>query len=132
MSFENINYFDILQEDNWYDSRLYDIFTQRFLFVVFQEDANSDVRLKTAFFWTMPAQDLEEAEAYWLNIKNAVKNDTIAPEYFYRESHHKKFHVRPKGKDSADVTDSPHGGMVKKYCYWFNHDYIKNIIMNAE
>lgn len=132
MSFENINYFDILQEEDWFDSRLYDIFTGRFLFIVFQEDGNGEVRLKKAFFWTMPARDLDEAAAYWLNIKNAVKENHIAPEYFYHESDHKKFHVRPKGKNAADVTDNPNGGFAKKYCYWFNHDYIKEIVEDAE
>lgn len=132
MSFENINYFDILIEEEWYDSRLYDIFTGRFLFIVFKEDINGEVRLMKAFFWTMPYKDLDEASAYWLNIKNAVENNHISPEYFYRESDHKKFHVRPKAKNAADVTENPHGGYVKKYCYWFNHDYIKDIVDKAK
>lgn len=130
MSFENINYFDILNEDDWYDSRLYELFTGRFFFIVFKEDENGIVRLKKAFFWTMPIKDLDEAAAYWLNIKNAVKNNHISPEYFYRESDHKKFHVRPKGKNASDLTANPNGGMAKKYCYWFNHDYIKAIVGN--
>ena len=132
MSFENINYFDILQEDDWYESRLYDIFTGRFLFIVFQEGNDNQVRLAKAFFWTMPVKDLDEAAGYWLNIKNAVKDNQIAPEYFYRESDHRKFHVRPKAKNAADVTANPHGGTAKKYCYWFNHDYIKSIVEKAE
>ena len=131
MSFENINYFGILEEDDWFESRLYDIFTGRFLFIVFQEDDEGIVRLKKAFFWTMPTKDLDEAAEYWLNIKNAVKADHIAPEYFYRESDHKKFHVRPKGKNAADVTANPNGGYAKKYCYWFNHDYLKEIVSNS-
>ena len=49
MSFENINYFDILQEDDWYESRLYDIFTGRCLFIVFQEGDDEQVRLQKAF-----------------------------------------------------------------------------------
>ena len=132
MSFENINYFDILQEDDWYESRLYDIFTGRFLFIVFREGEDNLVRLEKAFFWTMPVNDLEEAAGYWQNIKEAVKENHIAPEYFYRESDHRKFHVRPKAKNAADVAANPHGGTAKKYCYWFNHDYIKAIVENAE
>lgn len=130
MSFENINYFDILKEEDWYDSRLYELFTERFFFVVFQEDMNGDIRLKKAFFWTMPTKDLEDASAYWLSIKNAVKDNRITPENFYREGNHKKFHVRPKAKNAADLTNNPHGGKVKKFCYWFNHEYIKQIIDN--
>lgn len=132
MSFENINYYDILQEDNWYESRLYEIFTSRFLFIVFQENEDGDVRLKKAFFWTMPVKDLDDAADYWLNIKNAVTNNHISPEYFYRESNHKKFHVRPKGSKKYFLTDNPNGGKVHKYCYWFNHDYIMSIVEGSE
>lgn len=128
MSFENINYFDIMNEDNWYESRLYDIFTGRFLFVVFQENEHKETVLKKAFFWTMPVQDLAIAEGYWENIRDNVKNNHIDPEYFYKASDHKKFHVRPKARNAADVTANPHGGTVKKYCYWFNKEYLKEII----
>ena len=132
MSFENINYFDIMNEDDWYESRLYDIFIGRFLFVVFQENENKETVLKKAFFWTMPVQDLAIAEGYWENIRDNVKNNRIDPEYFYKASDHKKFHVRPKARNAADVTANPHGGTVKKYCYWFNQDYIKEIVENSE
>ena len=36
--------------------------------------------------------------------------------------------MRPKAKNAADVAINPHGGTAKKYCYWFNHDYIKEIV----
>ena len=132
MSFENINYSDIMKEEDWFESRLFEIFTQRFLFIVFQEDEQGKVRLSKAFFWTMPVKDLEDAQFYWLNIKESVINNQISPEFFYKESDHKKFHVRPKAKNSADVTSNPHGGSVKKYCYWFNHDYVKAIVERAK
>ncbi len=134
MSFENINYFDILQEDDWYDSRLYELFTSRFLFIVFRDcgtDGKADYRLQKAFFWTMPYEDLSTAEAYWRNIKDNVASNRIAPEYFYRESDHKKFHVRPKARNASDLTVNPNGGYCKKYCYWFNHEYIRGIVENG-
>ena len=62
------------------------------------------------------------------NIKEAVKENHIAPEYFYRESDHRKFHVRPKAKTAAEVAANPHGGTAKKYCYWFNSEYVTSII----
>ena len=134
MSFENINYFDILNEEDFYDSRLYDIFTQRFLFIVFSEsniEGEKDYFLSKAFFWTMPPKDLIDAEKYWASIKEAVKDNHISTEYFYKERSHLKFHVRPKAKNADDVTTNPHGGTAKKYCYWFNHDYIRRIVENG-
>lgn len=131
MSFENINYFDIINEEDWHESRLYDIFTGRFLFIVFQENEQKETVLKKAFFWTMPYEDLQLAEVYWKNIRDNVRINQIAPEYFYKASEHKKFHVRPKARRASDVTPNPHGGTAKKYCYWFNKDYIKEIVEKA-
>lgn len=128
MSFENINYFDIMKEEEWYESRLYDIFTGRFLFIVFQENEREETILKNAFFWTMSVGDLEIAEEYWKNIKKNVEDNHISPEYFYKASDRKNFHVRPKAQKATDVTANPHGGSVKKFCYWFNKEYIKQIV----
>jgi hypothetical protein len=76
----------------------------------------------------MPMKELKAAEEYWENIKKNVQENLISPEYFYKASDHKKFHVRPKAQKASDVTANPHGGTVKKYCYWFNKDYIKEIV----
>ena len=133
MSFENINYSEILEEEEWYESRLYEIFTSRFLFVVFRNHGTAkeqDYRLEKSFFWTMPYTDLIDAEKYWKNIKDNVAANHIQPEYFYKISDKKKFHVRPKGRNAADTVKSPFGEQVKKYCYWFNTEYVQEIISN--
>jgi len=132
MSFENIKFGEVMMEEDWYESRLYEIFTQRFLFVVFQEDGENNVRLIKAFFWTMPTEDLSAAELYWQNIRQSIRDNHISSEFFYKESEHKKFHVRPKATKQSPVTDNPHGGKVKKLCYWFNHDYIRAIVENSK
>ena len=80
----------------------------------------------------MPPKDLEDAADYWLNIKTAVSENRIESGYFYRESDHRKFHVRPKARNALDVTENPNGGTAKKYCYWFNREYIKQIVDTEE
>lgn len=130
MSFENINYQEIYDNDDWFESRLYEIFTNRFLFVIYKEQTpnTGDYILDKVFFWTMPQDDIRIARLYWENIRNNVLNNTIEPIYFWSAKLHQKFHVRPKGKDSKDLTDNPNGGKCKKYCYWFNNDYIRKIV----
>lgn len=76
----------------------------------------------------MPYKDLIDAEKYWGNIKENVAANHIEPEYFYKMADRKKFHVRPKAKNSKDLTEAPNGQMVKKYCYWFNIDYIASVV----
>lgn len=130
MSFENINYQEVYDNDNWYDSRLYEIFTSRFLFVTFKEQTAKAANyvLDKVFFWTMPPDDLRFAELYWSNIRTNVLNNAINPVNFWNAKLHQNFHVRPKGRNCDDLADNPNGGKCKKYCYWFNNDYITRIV----
>lgn len=130
MSFENINYQEIFDNDDWFESRLYEIFTSRFLFVTFKEQTpnTGDYLLDKVFFWTMPPEDLRFAELYWSNIRTNVLKNAIDPANFWSARLHQNFHVRPKGRNSDDLTDNPNGGKCKKYCYWFNNDYISKIV----
>ena len=146
MSFENINYSEVYETEDWLDSRLYEIFSSRFLFAIFRADGGTiEYRDKNgrlvientyafdkAFFWTMPMDDLKHAEKYWKHIRQTVLDNHIHPDYF-NSPKNKRFHVRPKGENAKDLTinpNNPNGAKVKKYCYWFNNDYVKEIVKN--
>ena len=61
MSFENIDYIEVAECEDWIDSRLYELYSSRFMFVVFREQnaGKGDYVLDDVFFWTMPQKDLE-------------------------------------------------------------------------
>lgn len=130
MSFENIDYIEVAECENWFDSRLYELFSSRFMFVVFKEmhKGQEDYVLDDIFFWTMPQSDLSWAESYWNHIKDNVLNDHISEQYWWKGKDKKKFHVRPKAQKSEDLAPTPNGGYAKKFCYWFNNEYVRNII----
>ena len=140
MSFENIDYQEVLDCEEWTDSRLYELFTSRFLFVIFRETdevvhlpngkTEPEYKLEKVSFWTMPQDDLKITQQYWNNIRQDVLDNHIAPQYFWNAKDGRNFHVRPKARVADDMTENPNGGMVKKYCYWFNQKYVKNIIEN--
>lgn len=140
MSFENIDYQEIYDCEEWTDSRLYELFTSRFLFVVYRETdvmlqlpdskTEPEYKLEKVGFWTMPQYDLNVAMQYWKNIKECVMQDHISPEYFWGLKDDRCFHVRPKASLAKDLVDTPNGTKAKKYCYWFNAKYVKNIIDN--
>lgn len=140
MSFENIDYQEVYDCDEWTDSRLYELFTNRFMFVVFRETDNvlqlpngkteTEYKLDKVVFWTMPQSDLQVAMQYWQNIRQCIKDNHIAPEYFWGLKDDRCFHVRPKAALAMDMVETPHGTKAKKYCYWFNAKYVKNIIDN--
>lgn len=147
MSFKNIDYCEVYENDDWYESETYELFTNRFMFVVFKPVENEEITifnnstkssvteqsyiLDSVFFWTMPSTDLDLAKEYWQNIREAVISDNINPQSFWSIGDHKKFHVRPKARVKADKAINPNGGLCDKYCYWFNAEYVKQIIESA-
>ena len=72
--------------------------------------------------------DLTQAEEYWKHIKENIINDHFSEEYWWKAKDRKNFHVRPKAQKSSDLSPTPNGGWAKKFCYWFNNDYVRNII----
>lgn len=130
MSFENIDYIEVAECNEWIDSRLYELFSSRFMFVVFKEQntGKEDYVLDDVFFWTMPQQDLEWAESYWNHIKDNILANHISEEYWWKGTDKKKFHVRPKAQKASNLAPTPNGGKAKKFCYWFNNDYVREIV----
>lgn len=130
MSFENIDYMEVAECENWFDSRLYELYSSRFIFIVFREQrqGKADYVLDDVFFWTMPQDDLEWAEQYWVHIKKNISEGNISEEYWWKAGDRKKFHVRPKARNANKLTLAPDGEYVKKFCYWFNNDYVREII----
>lgn len=140
MSFENIDYQEVCECGEWTDSRLYELFTSRFMFVVYRETDRTlqlpdgrtepEYKLDKVMFWTMPQADLDVAMRYWENIRECVIEKHISPEYFWSVKDDRNFHVRPKAALAKDMVELPDGSKARKYCYWFNAKYVKNIIDN--
>lgn len=136
MSFENINYEEVYDCSNWYESRLYEIFTGRFLFVIFKRTKRGDTKsddvyqLSKVFFWTIPQTDLKVAQEYWQNIRKNVLDNTIFLQNFWAIRDKRFFHVRPKGVKGSykNAAHTHFNTMADKYCYWFNASYVKKII----
>lgn len=144
MSFKNIDYCEVYDNDDWIKSETYEVFTNRFMFVVFKPEPGKEITiynnsrkeevteqsfiLDSVFFWTMPPEDLKTAKDYWENIREAVVSNHISPDAFWSLGDHRKFHVRPKARVKSDKAINPNGGFCDKYCYWFNAEYVKQII----
>ncbi len=143
MSFRNIDYEEIYENDDWFNSEAYELFSSRFLFVVFRHPSinsgafgchSGELILEDAFFWTMPQADLETARLYWEDIRANVLADNIHLSSFWSLNNHRTFHVRPKGTAESykKAAINPNGGFADKYCYWINSEYIKKIIQRRK
>lgn len=130
MSFPNIQYCSIVNEEEWECSFWNNMLTRRFLFVVFKKDKSKDkqkTKLQKVFFWGMPADDLEEAKHFWEDTRDKVYNNDY--EHFLKSSEHPICHVRPKAITAAtDLMLTPQGEYKTKKCYWLNRTYIIKIL----
>ena len=121
MSFRQIRFKEIVEQE-WEDSMFYEDLSQRFFFVVFQDDAQGVPRLKKVKFWSVPPKDMYEVKEVWEDTKTKVAKGRY--DDFFGASDHDIAHVRPKGRNAADKMKTPQGGMQSKKCFWLNRGYI--------
>jgi len=126
MSFDVFEYMKIGQEF-WETSDFCASLEQKVLFVVFQDGRDGTRRLSKVAYWNMPYQDREEARRVWELTQARVAVDASnLPKT--RDS--RVAHVRPKGRNAADVLPTPQGTNLTKQCFWLNARYIGEIIQN--
>lgn len=126
MSFPTFKYMEIIEED-WEDSSFYRKIEQKFLFVIFREDENGDLRLEKVSYWNMPYHDREEAKRVWEDTKRRVAIDASN---LPKSTESNVAHVRPKAKNAQDTLPTPQGTKLVKKCFWLNRKYISEIIKN--
>ena len=97
---------------------------QKYLFVIYREDAsNKNVFvLDDVLFWQMPDRDLLEVKRCYDEMRDRV----IAghAEMSVKSSENRCCHVRPHGRNKADVLPTPYGSFETKKCFWINANYI--------
>jgi len=127
MSFRNIDFSELVGNDIWEESAFYEDLTSRFLLCVFKRGLGGEGHgFHSAFFWTMPQRDLEEAKIVW------SKTRTLAIANRYDQLPGTKenavAHVRTKGKTNKDFFTAANGALTTKRCFWLNRSYIKSIL----
>ena len=125
ISFPN---FDFIETANqaWEDSAFYEKINQKFFFVIFQYDTEGMLRFKKCMFWNMPYEDRLEAERVWKKAARAIQSGEMNQLPKIKDS--SVAHVRPHGRNKADVLPLPNGGSFTKQCFWLNQRYIKEQI----
>lgn len=150
MSFPEFSFLEIISQE-WEDSDVYaQMAASRFLFVVFQRDnkENSPI-LRGAFFWNMPAEDIEELYRVWEKTRAEIRNGVVLTlkkgkvfNSLPNQTDSSVAHVRPHtdhaayilgdgtviGDPEHDANPLPDGRQMTKQCFWFNKEYIQSVI----
>lgn len=154
MSFPAFSFLDILDQE-WEDSDVYNqMVASRFLFVFFERENKTQIPvLKKAFFWNMPMEDIEEIQRIWINTRISICHGAglrrvghIVKNTLPKSTESYLGHVRPHtnraayiladgtviGDPKVDANPLPDGQWMTTQCFWFNKEYIKNIIDQTE
>lgn len=121
MSFRQIRFTEIV-EQQWEESMFYEDLSQRFFFVVFQDDEKGAPRLQRVKFWSVPERDMYSIKEVWEDTQTKVLKGRY--DDFIGAKDHPIAHVRPKGRDGKDMAPTPQGGRQPKKCFWLNRAYI--------
>lgn len=127
MSFPGFKYLEIINED-WEESSFFNKIEQKFLFVIFREDKNKELRLEQIMYWNMPFADREEAQRVWEDTKRRVAIDASD---LPKSIESRVAHVRPKARNAKDTLPTPQGTQLVKKCFWLNRDYIAGVIKSS-
>lgn len=116
-----------IKDQTWGESDFSSQLERKFFFVVYQMDKDEkEVTLKKAFFWNIPAEDLERAKNVWERAKELIVGPD--PEQLPKKSENRVSHVRPHARDSSDTVEYPNGQQIVKKCFWLNAGYLKEVV----
>ena len=154
MSFPTFKFKEIINQTFEESDFGYTLMTGKFMFVIFQkiDDTEENSIFKGIKFWSMPYDDIIEAQRCWENTKRILINGVaLNPTSKGFENNlpgakdNRVSHVRPKASKSyykfgntyekgnpSDGDELPDGRWMTKQCFWLNKEYIKSIIANLE
>ncbi len=126
ISFPHFEYDDLIAEDGdeWEDSELYGMLTNRFLFIVLQfTGKGTDPIFVKAVFHSLSEVDLDDARLAWETTIQRAKEKRY--DEMPGQSENRVIHVRPH--DSKDKDGKYRAGYIRQ-CFWLNKSYLKDFI----
>lgn len=125
MSFPYFRIDDII-EGTWDESEFHETLDRQFLFVIFDLKDDGRVIFNTAKFWTMPPEDLAEAQRVWELTRARLierRMDSLP-----KSSESRVAHVRPHARNKMDTYTGNDGKKYEKKSFWLNANYLKDVI----
>ncbi|MFG6372862.1 MAG: hypothetical protein K1W04_01745 [Oscillospiraceae bacterium] len=123
----------------------------KYLFVVFQENADGDIVFKGSKMWAMSDEDIEEARRDWMDIKAVltqgvqltIGDDGRTYNNFPGVAAARCIHLRPHGSKAfyvntdgsswgngriSDTEPLPDGRRMTRQSYWLNNSFVREIV----
>lgn len=130
ISFPAFDYCEILEEEVWENSTLYNQITSQFIFVLFKHNSTDDLYyLDKVIFWHVPTKDFDLIESVWKDTKKKIEANNY--DNFIKIKNKRKVHIRPHDRNSKNKTMStPQGEKRSRVSFWLNNNYIKEEVID--
>ena len=154
--FKNYRFIELANEKEWEESHIYtEIFSRKFMFVVFRENETGDFCLDQVKFWGFPDSLESELVRVWQETKEIINQGvklTVKPnsedgfkvstnfpqskvnEYLFTKVHASQtyYEVKPgefvgKGK-LKDTDELPDGRRITKHSFWLPKKFVQQIL----
>ena len=154
--FKNYRFIELANEKEWEESHIYtEIFSRKFMFVVFRENESGDFCLDQIKFWGFPDSLEPELMRVWQETKEIINRGvelTVKPngkdgfkvstnfpqskgnEYLFTKVHASQtyYEVKPgefvgKGK-LKDTDELPDGRHITKHSFWLPKKFVQQIL----
>ncbi|MFW0109627.1 Sau3AI family type II restriction endonuclease [Rothia sp. P13129] len=149
--FKNYSFQELADIDNWEESHPYlEIFSKKFLFVIFKEKDKNTFVLDDIKFWGFPEQLLEEVQRVWRQTQNIIREgveltvrgnkvSTNFPQSRVNKVIFTKIHAQNTyyeirsseflGKGKISDTDTlPSGLKITKHSFWLPKRFLKDVL----
>ena len=134
MSFPTFKFTEIIHE-SWENSTIYRALAYaRFMFVVFEENADSEYVFSRVKFWTISENDLQEVKKVWSRTVKIIQdgvvltyNGKVTKNNLPKQTESPVAHVRPHAQNGNDTYPLPDGRNMVKQSFWLNRNYIENV-----
>lgn len=136
MSFPTFDFIELSREEIWEESELYNYLAPtKFMFVIFQERDDGQYVFDRIKFWNIPNDDLDEVGRVWSRTAQTIRRGVSLTQTSHgvsndlpKQTESPVAHVRPHGRNAADMAPLPDGHMMTKQCFWLNNSYIEKQI----
>ena len=150
--FKNYQFQELVDTVSWEDSHPYlEIYSKRFLFVVFKEVVPKQFVLDSIKFWGFPDRLLEETQRVWQETRSIIQNgveliqsgnrvSTNFPQskvnrFLFTKIHatNTYYEIAPDcfvGKGKISDTDTlPDGRRITKHSFWLPKKFLQEVLM---
>lgn len=149
--FKTYHFRELVDNDNWEESHPYqEIYSKRFLFVIFKETEPKKYKLDSIKYWGFPDRQIDEVKRVWQETRHIIENGIILTEkdnkvytnfptsiknnILFTKIHatNSYYEIAPnhfvgKGKLS-DTDELPDGRRITKHSFWIPKKFLKEVL----